>query len=72
MTTPSDITHSLMGTQQYLANKPPITTATRGVTIMSTGVRFDISEPASIPTIEASVQADVEVEGSDNLKDASQ
>ena len=53
ITSPNDITHSLIGTQQYLANKPPTTTATRGVTMISIGVRFDMSEPASIPTMEA-------------------
>ena len=53
MTSPNDITHSLIGAQQYLANNPPATTATRGVIIISTGVRFETSEPASMPTTEA-------------------
>ena len=38
---------------EYLANNPPTTTATRGVMMISTGVRFDTSEPASTPTMEA-------------------
>ncbi len=53
ITVPNDITHSFIGAQQYLANRPPTTTATRGVTMISTGVRLETSEPASIPTIEA-------------------
>ena len=53
ITSPSDITHSPTGTQQYFAKSPPTTTAMRGVMIISTGVRFDTNEPASIPTIAA-------------------
>ena len=34
MTSPKDITHSLIGAQQYLANSPPATTAIRGVMMM--------------------------------------
>ena len=53
ITSPSDITHSLIGAQQYMANKPATTTEHSGVMMMSTGVRFDTNEPASTPTTEA-------------------
>ena len=53
ITSPSDITHSLIGAQQYMANKPATTTDVSGVMMISTGVRFDTNDPASTPTIEA-------------------
>ena len=50
---PNDITHSPIGTHIYCATRPPATMVTRGVMMMSTGVRFDTSEPISIATIVA-------------------
>ena len=40
---------SLIGEQQYFANRPPHTMVTRGVSIMSTGVLFDMRLPSTVP-----------------------
>ncbi len=53
MSMPSCNIMSLIGEQHHLANIPPATIVTSGVTIISTGVRFDTSEPSSTPTMTA-------------------